>query len=147
MKKSILLVATILVIIATLPIIGNSFIKKMIDTRLVELKSHGLATKNDTSKSNYLHSFRHFEFTVQDSSKFLKYLNTFSDKQIPPFVNATLRGATVGMDVEYNNLPFAKGLSIEIYPLTLSDNIAQGMKDEDEAFYNYVEKLWTCYKK
>ncbi|MFK5938218.1 MAG: DUF945 family protein [Sulfurimonas sp.] len=141
MKKSILLVAVILTIIVTLPVIGNSFMKKMIDTRLVELKSHGLSTNNDTDKSDYLHTFRHFEFAVQDSPKFLKYLNTFSDKQIPPYVNAMLKGAIVGMDVEYNNLPFAKGLSIEIYPLTLSENIVKAIKDEDLTFYSYIDNF------
>jgi hypothetical protein len=139
MKKSLLFVALILTVIVTLPVIGNSFIKKMIDTRLIELKSHGLTIKNNTSKSDYLHSSRHFEFTVQDTSKFIKYLNTFSDKQIPSYVNATLKGTIIGMDVQYNNLPFAKGLSIEIYPLTLSHEITQSIKDE--AFYNYVDKF------
>lgn len=143
MKKSIILVLIILAIIATLPLIGNSYIKEMIKTRLVELESHGLTTKKDRGKSGYLHSSRHFEFAVQDLPKFTKYLNTFSDKQIPPYLDAMIKGAVVGMDLKYNNLPFAKGLSIEIYPLTLSEDIAQGMKEEDEAFYNYVNKFLT----
>ena len=143
MKKSLLLVALILVVIATLPVIGNSFMKKMIDMRLVELKSHGLTTKSDIFTSNYLYSSRHFEFAVKDTPKFINYLNTFSDKQIPPYVNAILKGAVVGMDVKYNNLPFAKGLLVDIYPLTLSDEIAKGIKDEDLAFYNYVDKFLT----
>jgi len=141
MKKSLFLVVVILVAIAILPVIGNSFMKKMINDRLVELKSNGLVVKKDISLSAYLYSSRHFEFTVEDTSKFINYLNTFSDKQIPPYVNSMIKGAIVGMDVGYNNLPFAKGLSVDIYPLTLSDEMSDSIKDEDLEFYNHINKF------
>ncbi len=141
MKKSIFLVVVILIVISTLPIIGNSFMKKMINDRLVALKSHGLVAKKDIGISSYLHSSRHFEFAVEDTHKFINYLNTFSDTQIPPYVNSMIKGVIVGMDVSYNNLPFAKRLSVDIYPLALPDEMSKNIKNEDLAFYNYINKF------
>jgi len=141
MKKSLIAVALILGVIALLPIIGNSAIKSTIDTKVQELKSLGLEVKVDESSSSYLHSSRHFELLLADSTTFIKYLSEYSDKQIPPYVNAMLNGVVLGMDLEYSNLPFSKAVSVDIYPLTLSPELHTSLTQNDIAFAQYVEKF------
>jgi hypothetical protein len=141
MKKSVILVAILITAISLLPIVGNSFMKTTIDERLLELKGYGLETKRDEASSNYLNSSRHFEFFLKDSQAFTDFLRNYSQKQIPPYVNAMVAGALIGVDVEYGNLPFAKQLSVEIYPLELSPNFADSLKDYDIDFYKFVDGL------
>ena len=141
MKKSIIAVATLLVIIALLPIIGNSVIQKTIDERVLELTSNGIKTTKNETHSSYLNSSQHFEFLLKDSKKFIKYLSQYSDKQIPPYVDALFDGVLIGADVEYSKLPFAKAVEIELYPLALSVDMAERLKVEDIHLYNYIEGL------
>jgi len=91
MKKSIFAVLVLLLIIVSLPSIGNTFIKNSIDERLLELKSFGLQTSKDESVSTYFNTSRHFEFSLKDSYK-----------QIPPYLNTMLEG--VLYHIEYNLL-------------------------------------------
>ena len=141
MKKSIIAVALILVVIAILPIAGNQYIKSSIDDRVAELQSYGLEVKEDKSVSTYLNTSRHFEFYLKDSSKFIDYLNNYSENQIPPYVNAIINGLVVGADIEYSNLPFAKSQSVEIYPLRLAPEMEASLKKNSPDFYTYLEKF------
>ncbi|MEA2072587.1 MAG: hypothetical protein U9O86_03305 [Campylobacterota bacterium] len=141
MKKSILIVALLLVIIAILPIIGNSFMKSRIDERILKLDSFGLATTKDDTNSTYLNTSRHFEFILKDSQKFKEYIKQYSDKQMPTYVDALLSGMLVGADVEYSNLPFAKAFSIDIYPIALSSSAQEKIALNDLALSVYVEKF------
>lgn len=141
MKKSIIVVLIVLVVIGLLPIIGNSFMKKTIDERLTQLKSFGLETTSDEGNSTYLHTSRHFEFLLKDSHRFVNYLQKYSDAQIAPYVNTMLDGVLLGADVEYSNLPFAKALTIEIYPLALSQEMKASVRKNDLQFYTYIDKF------
>lgn len=141
MKKSIIIVLLVLVVIGLLPIIGNSFMKKTIDERLIELKSFGLETTSDEGNSTYLRTSRHFEFLLTDSHKFVNYLQKYSDAQIAPYVNTMLDGVLLGADVDYSNLPFAKAMTIEIYPLGLSPEMQLSVRENDLQFSTYVDKF------
>jgi len=139
MKKSIILVVFILIAIVILPIVGNSVMKEEIDNRLVELKAFGLQSQKDEETSSYLNTSRHFEFILKDAKKFITYINQYSDQQIPPYVDAMLEGAVIGADIEYSNLPFAKALTVEIYPLTMSLSMQESLKVDNLDFYKYVK--------
>jgi len=141
MKKSILAVVVLLLAVATLPIVGNSYMKQTIDEGLQKLKSQGLHTKIDTSTSSYLNSSRHFEFLLKDSKNFVKYFNKYSGKQMLTYVNTMLDGVMVGADVTYSNLPFAKALEIEVYPLSLSSKMKNALQESDEKFAEYIQKF------
>jgi hypothetical protein len=143
MKKSLIAVATLLVIIALLPILGNSVIQKTIDERVSTFTSYGIETTKNEIHSSYLHSSRHFEFLLKDSKKFVKYLSQYSEQQIPPYVDALFDGVLIGADVEYSNLPFAKAVKMELYPVALSVDVAERLKVEDIELYNYVENLFS----
>lgn len=141
MKKSVIIVLIIIVVIGMLPIIGNSFMSKTIDDKLTALKSFGLETTSDESNSTYLNTSRHFEFLLKDSQKFVNYLKKYSDAQIPPYVNAMLDGVLLGADLTYSNLPFAKAVTIEIYPLSLSHEMQASIRETDLAFSAYIDKF------
>ena len=141
MKKSIIIVLSILVVIALLPIIGNSFMSKTIDERLTQLKSYGLETTSSETNSTYLNTSKHFEFLLKDSHKFVNYLKQYSDEQIPPYVHSMLDGVLLGADIEYSNFPFAKAVTIEIYPLTLSHDMQESVRDNDLEFFTYIDKF------
>ncbi len=138
MKKSILAVAVLLLIITALPTVGNTFIKKQIDERLLELESFGLQATKDESQTSYLSSSRHFEFLLKDSHKFLTYLQNYSDQQIPPYVNAMLEGVLIGVDIDYSNFPFAKAFEIEIYPMKLSQMMSAELQSSNIKVYEKI---------
>lgn len=141
MKKSIFIVVVLLLIIGSLPFIGNSFIKSTIDERLIELKSFGLETSVDKEDSGYLSTQRHFEFLLADPQVFLNYINQYSDEQLPPYVGALVDGVIIGADIKYSNLPFAKAFEIEIYPVTLSAKMNDELKVNDLDLYNFTTKI------
>ena len=141
MKKSLLGAALLLLIIAFLPTIGNTFIKKTIDDRLEELASYGLQTNKDESSTTYLNTSRHFEFLLKDSEQFLEYLQQYSDKQLPPYVNAMFEGVLIGADVEYSNFPFVKSFEIEIYPMQLSPMLSKELQEKDINIYEKVKQF------
>jgi len=141
MKKSVIIVLLILALISMLPIVGNSFMSKTIDSSLTQLKSFGLERVHDETHSSYLNTSRHFEFLLKDSQKFVTYLKQYSDPQIPPYINAMLDGVLLGADIEYSNLPFAKAVTIEIYPLSLSPEMQASISDTDVNFLAYLNKF------
>jgi len=141
MKKSVIVVLLILVLISMLPIVGNSFMSNTIDSRLTQLKSFGLESISDDTNTSYLSTSRHFEFLLKDSHKFVNYLKQYSDAQIPPYINAMLDGVLLGADLEYSNLPFAKAVTIEIYPLSLSPEMQASISDTDIKFLAYLNKF------
>lgn len=141
MKKISIFILVVILVAAALPIIGNKLIENSLDDRLTTLSSYGLEVSKAQTDSSYLSTKKHFEFLLRDSEKFVAYLNKYSDQQIPPYVNAMFEGVIIGADVEYCNFPLSKDLTVDIYPLTLSENMMQSIKADDLDFHNYLEKF------
>lgn len=141
MKKILITLGTLIIIAVALPIIGNSFMQSAIEERVSELESYGLeSVKTETSKS-YLHSQQHFEFLLKDATAFVEYLNNYADGQIPPYVNAMFEGVLIGVDLEYSNLFFSKAMSLDVYPMSISKEMAEGLQKQNPAFYEYLENF------
>ncbi len=141
MKKSIIAVAAIILLAALLPILGNSFIKQTINDRITELKTFGLETIKDETKSSYLSTSRHIEVTLKDPQKFVAYLNTFADQQPPAYINAMVNGVVLGVDIEYSNLPFAKAFEVNLYPLTLPNDVRASLSQNDPKFLTFLKNF------
>ena len=141
MKKFIIFIAVAVLVLAALPIIGNKLVESSLEDRLTTLNSYGLEVTKDETESSYLSTKKHFEFLLRDADKFVAYLNKYSDQQIPPYVNATFEGVLIGADVEYSNFPLSKAVTVDIYPLALSENMMSSVKEDDLDFYNYLEKF------
>ncbi len=141
LKKIIIFLAVAVLLVAALPIIGNKLVENSLDDRLTTLSSYGLEVKKAETDSSYLSTKKHFEFLLHDADKFVTYLNKYSDKQIPAYVNAAFKGVLIGVDVEYSNIPLSKAITLDIYPLSLSENMMSSIKEDDLDFHNYLEKF------
>ena len=141
MKKFIIFIVVAVILAAALPIIGNKLVENTLEDRLTTLNSYGLEVSKAETKSSYLSTKKHFEFLLHDADKFVAYLNKYSDQQIPPYVNAAFEGVLIGADVEYSNIPLSKAVTIDIYPLALSENMMSSIKKDDLNFHNYLEKF------
>lgn len=137
MKKiSIILVGLILAVIALLPIVGNQFMQNYIQDGVSLLSAQGLKMKTVQTDSSYLKTKKHFEFIVKDAHSFVKYLQSHTHREFSPELNAALEGTLIGADVEYSNIPFAKSITADIYPLKVSKELEDELKTEDINFYN-----------
>ena len=141
MKKIIIFIAVTVILVAALPIIGNKLVENTLDDRVTTLSSYGLEVSKTETESSYLNTKKHFEFLLRDADKFVAYLNKYSDQQIPPYVNAAFEGVLIGADVEYSNIPLSKAITIDIYPLALSENMMSSIKEGDLDFHSYLEKF------
>lgn len=138
MKKTLIAIFVILTIVAMIPIIGNKLVTDTLDTKIKSLESKGVRVKNSSENISYLKTSRHYEFLVEDTDKFLNYLSKYSREQLPPHTNALVSGTLVGVDLKYSNIPLSEDVSLDIYPLALSKNIMNDLKDKDEDFANYI---------
>jgi len=141
MKKIVIALGIIVLIAAALPILGNSFMQSTIDARVKEFDSYGLKSKNTQTSTSYLTSKKHFEFVLENSDEFISYLNQYADQQVSPYANAMLKGVVIGADLEYSNLPFSKEITLDIYPLSMSPEMAENLQTKDIKFYTYLKKF------
>ncbi|MBU0719807.1 YdgA family protein [bacterium] len=141
MKKFLIISILIILFIALLPLVGNKIVEDELKNRIELLTSYGVKVQNSATDSNYFSTKRHYEFLLSDAEKFMEYLNQYSDTQLPPYVNAMLHGTVIGIDIHYSNFPLSDSVSVDIYPLSLSSEIAQNIKKSDFGFYNYLKTL------
>lgn len=140
MKKILIASIVIIAIALALPIVGNKSVQNVLDTEINNLKTHGISIKESTDNSSYFTTKKHYEFLLEDTQKFLEYLNQFSTQQIPPYVKSVLDGVVVGADVEYSNIPYFSTVKVDIYPVSFSDKL-DGLKEADKALYNDLQKF------
>jgi len=141
MKKLLISLTIIALILLAIPLAGNKVIETALNNRVEVLTSYGLKVKKSNTNSSYLSTQKSYVFAVEDSMRFLTYLNQFSDTQLPPYVVALLDGAEVAIDLEYSNIALDDKVSIDIYPNALPSKLAKEIKSEDSAFYAYLNKL------
>ena len=141
MKKIVIFIGLAIAALAVLPIIGNKFVAGTIKLKVANLEQFGLGVEKSSSESSYLSSKKHFEFLLKDADKFAEYLNKYSDKQIPMYVNAALEGVLIGVDIQYSNIPFTKAISIDIYPLALSPKMAEDIQKNDKNVYTHIKNI------
>lgn len=139
MKKIIIALLVIVAIIATLPFVGNKLAKETIEQRVELLKSYGMEVVEETTESSYLNTKTHYKFMIEDEKKFITYLQQFSQEQFPPYINAMLKGVTIGTDIAYSNIPISDDISVDIYPLKLSTELMNEIQNEDAKLFKYIE--------
>ena len=141
MKKLFITLAIIVAVIVAVPFLGNKVVESSIEDRVEVLNSYGLKVKKVTTDFSYLSTKKHLIFAVEDTQKFVAYLNQFSDAQLPAYIDALVDGAEVGLDIKYSNIAFSDALSIDIYPNTLPSKIAADIKKEDADLFTYIDTL------
>ncbi len=139
MKKILtILSVVILSVIVALPFFGNKAVEKVLRDRIEVLNSFGLEIDNIKSDSTYLKSNRHYIVYVKDADKFITYLNQFSSPKIPIYLNNMVEGTILEVKIQYSNIPLTDGVSIDIYPLKLSENIIDNIKESDVELSRYI---------
>ncbi|MFA6138589.1 MAG: hypothetical protein WC667_10930 [Sulfurimonas sp.] len=141
MKKILLLLSLFITIAALLPILGNKLIENKLDENIEVLKTNGIEVIESKTDSSYLQTKKHYEFLLKDANKLVEHLNKFSSEKIPPYINPMLEGVLVGVDLDYSNIPLSKALSIDIYPLKLSDRVMSDMQNKDAKFSEYIKSF------
>lgn len=131
----------IVVAIIILPLIGNQLIQSTLNEKIEMLSSNGVAVKTKTTDSGYFRTNMHFEFVLQDSQKYISYMNQYADGQIPSYADMMLKGMHVGMDLSYSNILFDDSVEIDIYPLTLADKTMLDLEKKDKDFYAYISNF------
>lgn len=91
--------------------------------------------------SNYLQTKKHYEFLLKDAKKVVEHLNKLSNEKFLPYSHAMLEGILVGVDLDYSNIPLSKALSIDIYPLKLSDRVMSDMQNKDAKLSEYIKSF------
>jgi len=135
-KVSIILVVAVLVVISLLPIVGNKFMQKYTEKSLTLISAQGFKLERMQTNSTYLNTKKHFEFIVEDASGLIKYINAHTLDQLSPDTQKVLNGTVIAVDLKYSNLPFAKSINADIYPIKLSKVMEDELKTEDINFYN-----------
>ena len=141
MKKLFYAVIFAGVVFVLIPLLGNKVVSDDLDNRIEVLTSYGVEVNKKSSDSSYFKTKKHYEFLVKDTKSFLKYLEQFSDAQLPPYTEAMLMGVVVGVDIEYSNFGFDDEIGVDIYPLSLSDEVMANMQKEDLSFAKYIESF------
>jgi len=141
MKKLFLFIAVLALLLILLPLVGNKVAQNELNNRVEVLESYGVKISQDNKKSNFFTTNKHYTLLVEDEIKFVKYLQQFSDNQLPPYTKAMLRGVLVGADVSYSNFPFSDKVSIDIYPLSFSKETMQSIEYKNKSFYLYLKTL------
>jgi len=141
MKKFLIALVLVVGVAVFLPIIGNSTAQKKLKENIDLLRASGVEVQNETTDSSYFSTKNHYEFILKDVPKFVKFINQYSDAQLPPYVEAAIGGVTIGVDVEYSNFPTSSKIVLDIYPLKLPSELEQELKKESKNLYNYVDKL------
>jgi hypothetical protein len=139
MKKIALFVALLVALVLLLPILGNRVADSALNEKIEILKSNGIEVLISSSDFSYLYTKKHYEFLLSDAEKFIEYLNTFSNGQLPSYTHMILDGVLIGADLEYSNFPLAKAISVDIYPLKLSNGAMSDIQEMDAAFYTYIK--------
>lgn len=138
MKKIVfMLIVIILISIISLPFFGNKVIELVLKDRVEVLNSYGLEIKNTKTDSSYLTSQKNYSIYIKDGDKFLEYINQFSNTQIPIYLSDAIEDTELEVIVEYSNLAFSDGISMEIYPLKLSKKIMKTIQRSDIEFANH----------
>jgi hypothetical protein len=140
-KLPLILVAIILIVIAILPIVGNKFMQDKVADEITLLSAHGLKVQKVQTQSSYLTTKKHFEFIVEDSSDILKVLDHYAKYRVPAYSSQLFNGFLIGVDVAYSNIPFAKSIDFDIYPLAMSPQMEKNMKAEDVKFYEQIAEF------
>ncbi|MFA6192225.1 MAG: hypothetical protein WC665_07715 [Sulfurimonas sp.] len=141
MKKILLLLSLVIAITALIPVFGNKLIENILNENIEVLKTNGIEITESKTESSYLHTKKHYEFLLKDANKVVEHLNKFSSEKLPPYLHSMLEGVLVGVDLDYSNIPFSKALSIDIYPLKLSDKVMSDMQNKDVKFSEYIKSF------
>ena len=132
MKKSLFAVAIIVLLIALLPMAGNTFMQHYIQQKMLFAQKNGLHLIKEEQSKSYLLSSYHYECVLDNVEKLT---------MLPQNTKKVVAGGTLGLDIVYKNLLFARVVSLDLYLLKLSPSIHQALEKKDKLFTKQIDNF------
>ena len=146
MKKIIITLLVFIGLIGLLavsPIIGNKIVTYYVDTEIVALKQKGITLNFKSETPGYLYTSKQYEFILTDVEAFAAYMTEYGAGLLPPYSDELLKSIVFRLDMTYNNIPFLEPISIDIYPMYISDSMMNKLKGSNNVFFNEFQKFIT----
>ena len=143
MKKFILALFLLAGLVAVSPIIGNKLVTNYVEEEIIALREKGITLNFKSETPGYLYTSRQYEFILSDVDAFASYLTEYGAGLLPPYTDELLKSIVFRLDMTYHNIPFVEPISIDIYPMYISDSMMNKFKGSSNVFFDGFEKFVT----
>jgi len=143
MKKTLFFSLLLIILAAVSPIIGNKIVTYYVDQEIIAVKEKGITLNFKSETPGYMYTSKQYEFILTDVDAFAKYLTEYGAGLLPPYTDELLKSIVFRLDMKYHNIPFLEPISIDIYPMYISDKIMDKLKGSDNVFFNNFENFIT----
>ena len=110
-------------------------IKKQVNDELTTLEQNGFGVNNREIKETE----EHFVLSLDNPTKISSYLSS-QGAQITQEDILAFKGLKIGVDAKYLNDSYS-ALSLDIYPVGLSQSMLQEIEEEDKAVLERIKKM------
>ena len=139
MKKILISLILLIIIVGTSPIIGNKIVEHYVEQEIVQVRKHGITLNFKGETAGYLYTSRQYEFILTDVDAFARYLTEYGAGMLPPYTDELLKSIVFRLDMKYHNIPYLETISIDIYPMYLSEGIMKKFKGSGNVFFEEFE--------
>ena len=143
MKKTLFFSLLFIILAAVSPIIGNKIVTYYVDQEIIAVKEKGITLNFKSETPGYMYTSKQYEFILTDVDAFAKYLTEYGAGLLPPYTDELLKSIVFRLDMKYHNIPFLESISIDIYPMYISDKIMDKLKGSDNVFFKNFENFIT----
>ena len=143
MKKTIIFIVLLVILAGVSPIIGNKIVTYYVDQEIIAVKEKGITLNFKSEVPGYLYTSKQYEFILSDVDAFAKYLTEYGAGMLPPYTDELLKSIVFRLDMKYHNIPFLKPISIDIYPMYISDDMMGKLKAGDNIFFKNFQNFIT----
>lgn len=143
MKKSLFFSLLLIILAALSPIIGNKIVTYYVDQEIVAVKKKGITLNFKSETPGYMYTSKQYEFILTDVDAFARYLTEYGAGLLPPYTDELLKSIVFRLDMKYHNIPFLEPISIDIYPMYISDKIMDKLNGSDNIFFKNFENFIT----
>ena len=143
MKKTLFFSLLLIILVALSPILGNKIVTYYVDQEIIAVKKKGITLNFKSETPGYMYTSKQYEFILTDVDAFAKYLTEYGAGLLPPYTDELLKSIVFRLDMKYHNIPFLEPISIDIYPMYISDPIMNKLKGSDNVFFKNFENFIT----
>ena len=143
MKKTLFFSLLLIILVALSPILGNKIVTYYVDQEIIAVKKKGITLNFKSETPGYMYTSKQYEFILTDVDAFAKYLTEYGAGLLPPYTDELLKSIVFRLDMKYHNIPFLEPISIDIYPMYISDGIMDRLKGSDNVFFKNFENFIT----
>ena len=143
MKKTFIFIILLLILAGISPIIGNKIVTYYVDQEIIAVKKKGITLNFKSETPGYFYTSKQYEFILTDVEAFAAYLTEYGAGMLPPYTDELLKSIVFRLDMTYNNIPFLEPISIDIYPMYLSDRMMGKLKTGNNIFLKNFQRFIT----